>query len=544
MKNVPDWSPLGLSEQSVKYIKIFNENDRERKDLELETVLINKVVDVIDLNMQNHVVEIIEKDGLPHLCHIINGWGNCLIGDKTITEHLAGFVHYDDSGKSYIYQCDPEGDFHPWQTFAYSAMAGISSDTKIADTEVSYGDLMNGSKIIQTDDGIELGHLLFAIGYYHESIHDTKFSFCPANGEPFEMDLYELMKQAVYAHYHGEFTVCRKFHLTEGLMAVTAKVPGMDEFKPFVEEFLRGQLEILPVLGTILSLTELALNETITQEQQDALNAIRKEMVMGDLIENQIYYAGHTIELACFAMIDGYAIEQRQIDNITYIINTLNKIIYDTIHEVTFSEAFLGLGHYRRSITLFEQITKEKFNLTNISLDAYTCNFDLQKKDHKPSVEHNVVKHGVFTSATPNEYPDDKFDDVLSNYNAKASGPWVTRGNFVHFRRIGPSSWPRSCHYEFLAEENTISAEIHLERDELKFLRPTLESFESKIADQIPTGNVYWDPQWSKNRGKLVVQFDREQCSSLIASAMNELISQTSSIIEDELRTKKLLKVN
>ncbi|MBU1619840.1 MAG: hypothetical protein KJ556_14765 [Gammaproteobacteria bacterium] len=531
MSQVAPWSPLQLSDDCRNII------NQTKDSIEVAQVidpgLANQVINLSDQLIAEHLDSIVERDGLPHLCHVINGWGNLIYRGKPLTDMISGFVHFKKDKQPYIYQCDPEGDFHPWQTFAYSAMAGVPASIKIAQTGITFADLMNGSTHIMTNKGVELGHMLFALAHYFPHIDAQSFTFYGPNGAPQKFDIEQLMVQAVHAHYVGDYKVCRKFHLTEGVLAMVAKVPGLDKFRPYAELFLASQLEILHVLLSVLRLTVKLLDAPADLQSKQQLDQLRNDMVMSDLIENQVYYAGHVIEVMGFAILDGYEVKDRDVNCAIEIVNTLNKILRNSLHQVDFQEAFLGLGHYRRSQTLLSQlIHSDPADLTAYVADLNKIQSDISHIDP----QWDVIAKGIFSVHKVQKERPEKFLDVISTYNAQVHRNWQTRGSFMHFRRIAPSHWPRACHYEFLTLPNAIGVEIHLERDEFAFIKPYLMGTVSSLRTEIHGyQELDWDDKWNKNRGRLLIHFSDQTSTDVIVKAMQTLIRLTSQDIESLL---------
>ncbi|KZN37633.1 hypothetical protein N474_05245 [Pseudoalteromonas luteoviolacea CPMOR-2] len=528
MSQITPWSPIQLKEECWKII------NQTKNSIELsqgiDTALANQVINISDCLIAENLDSIVERDGLPHLCHVINGWGNLTYQGNPLTDLISGFVHFKKNKQPYIYQCDPEGDFHPWQTFAYSAMAGVPATVDIAQTGITFADLLNGSTQIMTNKGVELGHMLFALANYYPHINARSFTFYDPNGTPQEFDIEQLMVQAVHAHYVGDYTVCRKFHLTEGVLAMVAKVPGLEKFKPYAQLFLTSQLEILHVLLSVLRLTVKLVDNPEDTESKQQLDQLRNDMVMSDLIENQVYYAGHVIEVMGFAMLDGFEVDEKDFNCAIEIVNTLNKILKNSLHQVDFQEAFLGLGHYRRAQTLLsELINSEKPDLT-----AYIATLDnLQTHTTYIDSTWDVVANGIFSVHKVQKERPEKFLDIVEKYNTQASENWQTRGSFMHFRRIAPSHWPRACHYEFLTLPSAIGVEIHLERDELAFIKPYLKQTIPLLRTEIQNYQALdWDEEWNKGRGRLFISFSEQTSTDIIVAAMQKLIELTQQNIE------------
>ncbi|MCF2856404.1 hypothetical protein L1286_02890 [Pseudoalteromonas sp. SMS1] len=528
MSQITPWSPLQLSDECWEIIRQTKNSIEPTQTL--DAALANQVMAISDQLIAENLDSIVERDGLPHLCHVINGWGNLTYQGTPLTDLISGFVHFKKDKQPYIYQCDPEGDFHPWQTFAYSAMAGVPATINIAKTGITFADLLNGSTQIMTNKGVELGHMLFALANYYPHISARNFTFYDPNGAPQVFDIEQLMVQAVHAHYVGDYTVCRKFHLTEGVLAMVAKVPGLEKFKPYANLFLTSQLEILYVLLSVLRLTvKLIENPADTQSKQQ-LDQLRNDMVMSDLIENQVYYAGHVIEVMGFAILDGYQVDDKDVNCAIEIVNTLNKILNNSLHQVDFQEAFLGLGHYRRSQTLLSQLMAK----TEPDLTAYTANLD-NLHTHSTPIDSawDVIAQGLFSVHKVQKERPEKFLDIIAKYNRDADQNWQTRGSFMHFRRIAPRHWPRACHYEFLTLPDAIGVEIHLERDELAFIKPYLINSVASLRTVIKGYQALdWDEKWNKSRGRLFVSFSDQTHSDVVVNAMRKLIELTYQDIE------------
>ncbi|KZN36756.1 hypothetical protein N480_15920 [Pseudoalteromonas luteoviolacea S2607] len=537
MSQTTPWSPLQLSDECWQIINQTKKSIHTPQTIDTE--LADQVINLADLLIAENLDSIVERDGLPHLCHVINGWGNLSYQDKPLTDLVAGFVHFKKDKQPYIYQCDPEGDFHPWQTFAYSAMAGVPANIEIAKTGITFADLLNGSTNIMTNKGVELGHMLFALAHYYPHIEAKSFTFFAPDGTPQIFDIEQLMVQAVHAHYVGDYTVCRKFHLTEGVLAMVARVPELDKFRPYAELFLNSQLEILHVLLSVLRLTVKLLDNPQDTQSKQQLEQLRTDMVMSDLIENQVYYAGHVIEVMDFAILDGYEVSSADFNCAVEIVNTLNKILCNSLHQVDFQEAFLGLGHYRRAQTLLNQLMQSE----QPDLTAYMVNL-AQLKPHASHIDTHwdVIANGIFAAHKVVKERPERFLEIIEKYNAQADEQWQTRGSFMHFRRIAPSHWPRACHYEFLTLPDAIGVEIHLERDELAFIKPYLVQIVPTLRQAIGEYQTLdWDEEWNKSRGRLFISFSNQTNTEVIVAAMQKLIALTRQDIESLLAEHSMI---
>jgi hypothetical protein len=479
--------------------------------------------------MAAHLTDIIERDGLPHLAHVLNGWGNARFHGHHLMEALLPFVHRDQAGRPIILQCDMEGEFHPWQSFAYAVMAGVDPDQPVPPLGVSLRTLAQNSRSLDTREGRELGHLLFALAYLDPDIASQPFSL---QGDI--CDIPTLMAMAVEAHHYGTFEVCRKFHLTEGLCVMAARVAGLEHYRTDAQGFLDGQLDMLLLLGLIL---EEAKTLTATQRcpQSDSLiQEIRNTLVLGNYLENHCYYAGHIIELAAFAASVGYRVAPEHTSAMAFVLNQLNATLLAALPRVSFLDCFLHLGHYRRAMTLLlalERAETEGRALTRADLARYTVDFDTWSPSTLPRLVDSgplpPVQLGVYDLAAPSSHPRAAFEEVIAHYAAIAPPTLTARGRFDHFRRIGPPSWPRAFHYELLDYGGAVGVEIHLESDAVRPLAEPVRALTTRVAPRFRAQRVEWDATWWRHRGRLRIIFGSGTSPARIAAGMRLLIELT-----------------
>lgn len=518
------WWPLELSDRERQACESFGERMRTAPPA-LDVEKIQSVSAELARIMAQHVGDVIERDGLPHLCHIINGWGNARFRGRRLVEHLQGFIHRDGAGRPLLLQCDPEGDFHPWQTFAYAVMAGVDPDETLPGTSTTLRELAKNSRALNTGKGQELGHLLFALSFLDPD----------PDGRPFHFDgelktLSELMDIAVDAHHNATFEVCRKFHLTEGLCAVSTLIPGMESYREAAQGFLEGQLDMLLLLGTILD--EAAKLEAAGQraEEGSLIQELRETLVMQEYLENHCYYAGHLVELAAFADALGFEILPEHRGAIAFVINELNSIIPEFLPHTTFLRCFLHFGHYRRAMTLLPEVDRlraEGRALERSDLTRFTVDFDAQPP-YVPAAGPSPVEKGIYKLAPPEEGPRPRFEEIVALYAATAPAGFDPRGKFNHFRRIGPPAWPRAFHYELLDYGKGVGAEIHLESESVAVLGERVRALTERVARRLPGRKVEWDPSWWRSRGRLRVYFPDDEASPReVAEGVRALIEET-----------------
>ncbi|HKV11586.1 MAG TPA: hypothetical protein VJ725_25805, partial [Thermoanaerobaculia bacterium] len=92
------WWPLDLSEREAQACEDFAARMRSAPPvLDLEAV--RSVSGQLARLMAHHAGDVVERDGLPHLCHLVNGWGDGRFRGQRLLSRLEGFVHRDAAGR-------------------------------------------------------------------------------------------------------------------------------------------------------------------------------------------------------------------------------------------------------------------------------------------------------------------------------------------------------------------------------------------------------------------------------------------------------------
>jgi hypothetical protein len=512
------WWPLTLSAPEEAAVRSFHK-EMARGAVWLNVGRVTATSDLLAGVMARHVGDIIARDGLPHLCHVVNGWGNGWYAGRRLLDRYADFVHWDGEGRPFVLQKDPEGEFHPWQSFAYAVMAGVDAGYVIGPQGVTLGELAQTSRALNTSAGHELGHLLYAAAYLGG---DSRFGMLDH-----DFDLAELTAIAVETHHHGSFEVCRKFHLTEGLCAVAARVPHLSPIRRAAQGFLNGQLDILFVVGTIVAEASRVAGGGADRHASALLGQLRESLILGDFLENHFYYAGHLIELATLAAELGYDVQPVHWHAMAYITNELNGLLPAYVERLAFPDCFLHFGHYRRAITLLSQVMAEpgQFRTEGLAHTAYAVDFD--RVPPLPFGDPSAVRTDVYELEVASGVMRDRFADIVARYAEAADPDLAPRGGFPHFRRAGPSSWPRAVHYEMLDYGDSVGVELHLESDAVLPLQPLLLSFVAQLSDRFRPEVVEWDPTWWKARGRLRVRYGNDRPAAEVAGGMSRLIEAT-----------------
>ncbi|XXF78899.1 hypothetical protein P2318_03830 [Myxococcaceae bacterium GXIMD 01537] len=520
------WWPFELSSREESAFHAFRERMR-REPCALDAGAARVAADLLAHMMARHVGDILERDSLPHTGHLLNGWGNARLGGRPLLEHYVPFVHRDEAGRAFILQRDPEGEYHPWQGIAYTVMAGVDPGHPLPGVGASFREMALNSRQLNVTDGIELGHLLFALASLEPEPTGTPF-FMGSDA----CDVEALMERAVDAHHHGGFEVCRKVHLTEGLCVAAARIRGMERFQADARGFLEGQLDILFLLGAALEQVDALEAAGESAGPDSLLSALRDTLLIESPLENHCYYAGHLIELAGLAHAAGYAISPEHWSAMAFVVNRLNRTFPRYLPHTAFLECFLHFGHYRRAITLLLEVERARVEgrpLGAADFARYTVDFDaLPPLPEGVSLERTgPAPAGLYTLAPPSPGGRREFEDIVGRYSRGAPGPLKARGGFNHFRRVGPPTWPRALHYELLDYGGDVGAEIHLESEAVRPLGERVRALVDRVASRFPEQTVDWDEGWSRQRGRLRVVFRAGTPADAVASGIQKLIDET-----------------
>jgi hypothetical protein len=526
------WWPLSLDEQELSAVENLSKRLTQfAPRLHLEAAV--RSVQALDFLMSVHVPEILERDSLPHLSHVVNGWGNATYRAKTMIEYYADFVHRTPEGAPFIFQKDAEGDFHPWQSLAYAVMAGVNPDQEISEN-VTLRDLAMHSRVLNTQAGHELGHLLFALSFLDPHSEGTPFVM---DGEEFCLkDLIELARES---HYYGSFEVCRMFHMTEGICAAAHRLQAAGKLRSDAQYFLSGQLDVLVVLAKVLHEVEELSGGRMNSEPL-LLSSLREKLIIGNFIENHCYYAGHILELAGLAWLLGYKIAKHHWATMIYVANRLNHDLLPYLAKLSFTDCFLHLGHYRRGLTLLAEIcrgTPRHGADLSMFLRKYTSNLPQRATSAEFSEGGFAPRPGLYSVESPKSDPKGRLADVINAYTARMENQdFKVRGGFGHFRRIGPPHWPRAFHYEFLEDGSFIGVEVHLESPLVVHLRKVVRDSMPRLASAFPTQEVCWDDNWYRGAGRLRIVFGPDRPPQEIADAMIRLVHVTVSDFDSAMR--------
>lgn len=442
-----DWQPLLLpaaDEAAVLQILLESEGVITRRSN----------YDYFESLLDDHIIRninvILTSDHLSVLSHLANGWGAFRFDSRSVTDAIAPFIQQFPFNRPVIYQCHPEGDVHPWQTFAYLCMAGVPLDETVPNWPCSLRELAINSRELNSSEGEELGHLLITSAFLKES-----GEFSP-NLKMSEKDIVldDALTIACQAHIDGHFGVCRKFHLTEGICALAAS-ERYRAFRPLAELFLKAQLRILEALcAGYLESTSKTRGKTLL------LDRLTERLGLGTLLVNHVFYAGHLLELVGVATAFGYAISERSLKAAFLMRSVMSDILRRHLHCLRLPRDIYQLGHFRRGSSMLSV-------LSHLRSDRRILSKFVLKKER---VAKEASSHGDFEQLDfdftfePDDTPmSAHLAAVIELWNNSSRRHSIAVGRHAHFRRIHIPGWPRPIHYEFIEEAGEVKTELHFE---------------------------------------------------------------------------------
>jgi hypothetical protein len=527
------WWPLDLSEReqrAVDEMSALLDSYPALHDRALSTQAASLLAD----SMRRGITEIDDRDTLPNLCHVINGWGNAPLADGSVLDGYARYVHVTDDGSPGFLQCGDEGDFHPWQSFAYAVMAGVTPDTPIAGANCNLFELALGSRALNTKDGCELGHLLYAAAHWGLP-GDTPFWLIDE-----VVPLARLVEMAIDAHHDGHFRVCRKVHLTEGLCAIAALDPAFAGQREVAQGFLDGQMDLLPVLCAAVRGARLARERAEPVLPGSVLHALRESLVIEGFLENHYYLAGHLIELLTLAHGFGYEVSPRHWAAARFVVDELNRWLPEYLPQVFFPACFLHFGHYRRATSLLDEVA-DGHSLDAASRARFTADLRGGVRREQPVLLPSG--DGIFNFGRSDPPMRQELTRAVAAYRAIAPAVLAPRGNGAHFRRVLVPGWPRWLHFELFdygspvgsSSTSGLGVELHLESAE----QPALFAALGRLAVQMKASSLLSSCELDEGgwggSGRLRRLFPDGSDPETIALALRELIETAKPALTAEL---------
>ncbi|MFH1785196.1 MAG: hypothetical protein ABH842_02100 [Candidatus Micrarchaeota archaeon] len=311
-----------------------------------------------------------------HVAHLMIGLGDYKYRGIRASDRISALISRPHHSEHCIRQ-DGAGvcDYHPWQTFAYGALAGVHPDKIIASSRLSFRDLALNSRVVELppSEYHDLGHLLVGAALLTP---DRKLGFTLSGRR---LTLEQIVEIALNVHKTDDERprLCFDFHLTEGLTLATASIPGLQHMREQVKELLDLQLQTLTVIGALLAKVVSNVNKmrrpARTHEEQACFGVFCNQC-------NSIpSWIGHALELAAVAEIHGFELTQEQKNTITFVANTASEL---SLMELL-QDDFAVLAHWRRALTLILEIDKANElgrPLSTVDFSAYSVDFDRRQQ--------------------------------------------------------------------------------------------------------------------------------------------------------------------
>lgn len=132
------------------------------------------------------------------------------------------------------------------------------------------------------------------------------------------------------------------------------------------------------------------------------------------------------------------------------------------------------------------------------------------------------------------QQPTPEFQAVLKAWEELPGASLSLRGQSAGYRQLKPDGWPNGIHYEFV-DGTRFCADIHLESAAVKVLAPLLRELATEFVGTFPNAECFFDPKWSRNRGRLRVMHAEGTDPEVVAKNMKELIGRTLERLSDAL---------
>jgi len=165
---------------------------------------------------------------------------------------------------------------------------------------------------------------------------------------------------------------------------------------------------------------------------------------------------------------------------------------------------------------------------------------EISKYDHGNILVPKIIieRSDVLQTQINNYKLNTVFEEIVDYYNSNSPDEYKTNTNKKHYRQIKHPNWPTGIHYEFLDKKriNSIGVELHIESDKFRYLSNIFNTF-TNIT--INNKSITYDNTWSKNRGRIFINYEYSAGKELIAKSMIEFINNTHETISKELIKSK-----
>jgi hypothetical protein len=445
--------------------------------------------------------DLISDDSLPGLAHTFLALGDLPEARTSLLLRIADFVETSGS-RARIRQHHPEGDFHPWQSFAYLTLLDPAAGDWTLTDGTTIREVARGSTDLAVEQAEELGHPLLAASWLFGDADVPPLRFGGT-----DLNVEEILRHALYAQWFGHFDVCRKFHLTEGIVSITARQTGLGPYRHLAAAALSGQYRVLEATA--------ALTYGLAHRLGDPqLAQLRTSLGLSDLFQDHLFYVGHLLELSNLAAAVGADTPSPLV--LEPMINVVNAwLIEHLARGESLRSNVVQVSHYLRGLSHYLARRAPAWTVADV-MAAPAAPFPFAAE----------------TAAL--ELPRPLFRSSLDAINRTA--PEITlRGSLSHFRRYRPAHWPRPLHYELLDYGDWLGVEVHIESDDCLWARPVLLDLARRMV--VPSGadRIEFDPQWWLGRGRLRILFQDESDPARVARGFAELIQASEPALTDAM---------
>lgn len=495
---IETWDPLRLSPKLNEYLGNARPSVAANGS-RLDAHLCASVLGAAQAQFEQALPDLLSDDSLPELAHTFLAVGHLPRARRLVLARIGDFAQSYD-GERAVRQRDPEGDFHPWQSFAYMVLVESTAGSwEIPPDGTTLREIARASTDLRVDRGEELGHPLLAASLLFSADDVPAFTFDGAR-----RGTEELLCAAIGAQWVGDFEVCRKFHLTSGIASVVSRYASLRRYRSVATMAVAGQLRVLEAVAV--------LSRGLADSKGTAtLQHLRRALGLSDLFQDHLFYAGHLLEFHNICHASGY--DTLPDHYVVSLINDVNLWLSDCLASNRSPHQYrVQLPHYLRALATY---------LETLGLVV----------DHEsvPSIErHGVPEDFPFRVAEVESrgHPRPPFLEAVLAFE-KGMPDLPLRGTFAHFRRTRPESWPRSLHYELLDYGDWLGAELHIEGDDGLWACPFLSGLANVMPAPPGSVGVEYDPDWWGNRGRLRVLYAPGTEARTVAAGLAALVDAT-----------------
>jgi hypothetical protein len=467
---------------------------------------------VLELD-RHELLRVVTSDSLPAIAHLANGWGDHETLKSEIAKSFVPFFQKHKNGALAVLQCHEEGDFHPWQSFAYLFMAGYLADDTPDGWPCNLQEVALNSNIFGTGEGEELGHYLFGLSNIPHAVEKHQVLF---SGK--FISTSEVVRRSVEAHHFGHFGVCRKYHLTEGICTIS-RYNLFSNLRSIAQVYLSAQLDTAVVLAA-------AYREILdANANMQIFEQLCMSVGVNNAFVNHVFVVGHLMELAAVGRSQGLQIDSEHSIALDFMRVAIVFCLQTFRKRLILPEDLYQLAHFRRGMRMCAQHSV----LAKLERSSFANAFS--------SNDHISKLQSVFEFPTDATQPPKVLLDACEGFEQNNHRGLHCLGKHKHFRRLLVPGWPRQAHFEFLMENDQISVEFHVEGVVFETVRNEIYLALVGISDAIPLSSRI-DKNWHLSGQRLVVNCGIGPGAAEHASKTMATVIDTAYPILDEICRK------